>query len=63
MKCRKIEAMSSYIHPQINKKLLRVRDGLPLEDVVGEIFKYLLSGVWYNYYTFRIMFKSGHANT
>ncbi|CAJ2644281.1 unnamed protein product [Trifolium pratense] len=31
----KMEAISSYIHPYINKKLLQIRDGLPSEDLMG----------------------------
>ncbi|MCI05952.1 protein JADE-1, partial [Trifolium medium] len=30
----KMEAISSYIHPYINKKLLQIRDGLPSEDLM-----------------------------
>jgi hypothetical protein len=32
-----MEAISSYIHPYINKKLLQIRDGLPSGDLMGEI--------------------------
>uniref|UniRef100_A0A0R0JLI4 PHD-type domain-containing protein n=1 Tax=Glycine max TaxID=3847 RepID=A0A0R0JLI4_SOYBN len=30
----KKDAISSYIHPYINKKLLQIRDGVPLEDII-----------------------------
>lgn len=45
LKCRK-GAVSSYIHPFINKKLLQI--GVPLEDVICEInLNILLIGVLY----------------
>ncbi|XP_028235815.1 uncharacterized protein LOC114415367 isoform X4 [Glycine soja] len=31
----KKDAISSYIHPYINKKLLQIRDGVPLEDIIS----------------------------
>ena len=37
LKCRKKDAISSYIHPYINKKLLQIRDGVPLEDIICKI--------------------------
>nr|KYP70024.1 NuA3 HAT complex component NTO1 [Cajanus cajan] len=34
LKCRKKDAISSYIHPYINKKLMQIRDGVPLDDII-----------------------------
>ncbi|XP_004515667.1 uncharacterized protein [Cicer arietinum] len=31
----KMDAISSYIHPYIDKKLMQIRDGLPMGDILG----------------------------
>lgn len=57
LKCRK-GAVSSYIHPFINKKLLQIIDGVPLEDVICEInLNILLRGVWYGCSNFLNIYK------